>query len=326
MAHPPTEPFHRILVLCGTGTLGSAITTALLNSNKFTQIGILSSPRTSPRKSALLNHFESLGATLHTADLLDIPSLTPIFQFYSVILSCVPSSLISHQQALIDLAISYQVQRFYPSDYGADWVSDPLLGALSPYYIPKAQIHNYILDKAGKGLISYTSMATGPFGEVVIMPINEVAMQGIDVNDGKAKVLGDGSKKVGFTTLADIGKAVVATLLNPSLSHNKVVRFTSFTASFRSIINTYAKFTGKDFKVDTVGSVELTQKMEKAIEEGDDEKEALVDVMAAIFERGQGLVVDDGLFPDVPRQTMEELILGRLEREGIPLRIGDQGL
>ena len=319
MPDQQTKPFQHILVLCGTGTLGSAITTALLSSNRFAHIGILSSPRSSPQKSTILTHFESLGAHLHTADLLDLPSLNPIFTSYEVILSCVPSSLICHQKSLIDLAITCKVQRFYPSDYGADWVSDPLLGTLSPYYTPKAHIHTYIVQNASKGLISYTSMATGPFGEVVIMPINRVGMQGVNIKEGKASVLGDGTKKVGYTTLMDIGKAVVASLLNPSLSHNKVIRFTSFTASFRDIIDTYAKLTGKHFEVETIGPVELTLKIENAIQERDHEKEALIDVMAAIFDRGQGLVVDSGLFPDVPRQTMEELILARLDREGIPV-------
>lgn len=107
-----------------------------------------------------------------------------------------------------------------------------------------------------------------------------------------------------------IGDVVVAALRNPSLSHNKFIRVTSFTHSFSEIVNIHSDVLGIKYDVEMTPMDVWDGYIEKARQAGNKDEVTLLEVLG-YFPRGLGVVVDDGLFPDVQRDTLAGMLKER---------------
>lgn len=134
-----------------------------------------------------------------TSKSLIIPNATQYPSEYDTILSCLPSELVTNQTHLVDLAIRAKVYRFFPSDYGADWWHGGIEHA--QYYVDKVKVWRYIQSKEDQ--ISWTSMMVGPFADFYVDGpyYGEKTMLGFRHDQRKVNFVGDGTAKIGFTSL-----------------------------------------------------------------------------------------------------------------------------
>ncbi|KAJ4245230.1 hypothetical protein NW762_014100 [Fusarium torreyae] len=132
------------------------------------------------------------------------------------LVSTVGAPGISGQLQLIDACIAAGVNRFIPSDFGVD-LENPNAQKL-PLFIPKARIHQYLVDKCNTTGISYTYIYTGSFLDWGFK--NNMSF---DVLSDTPTIVGDGNLSFSGILLPTTGEAVVGVLNNLVATKNRAV-------------------------------------------------------------------------------------------------------
>lgn len=85
--------------------------------------------------------------------------------------------------------------------------------------------------------LEHTYIVTGPYSDLFFGAMKEAPKAGgFDVETGRAHLLGDGEMPVSFTAMNDVGKFVVAALINFVTSRNQTLIVHSFTATPNEIL------------------------------------------------------------------------------------------
>lgn len=183
-------------------------------------------------------------------------------------MSAVGRNVIEKQINLISLAErSSSIVRFIPSEFGTDVVYDESSLTEKPHQM-KLKVRSFIESSAVQRL-TYTYIVTGPFADLYVgnMP-NEPRLGSFDVVKREATLLGDGKGRISLTTMADVGRFLVASLKHPEVSDRKALKVKSFTTTPEAILHEMQRQTGRRFRVQYTPLDDLKAFETKAWDEG----------------------------------------------------------
>ncbi|RYP09593.1 hypothetical protein DL764_001197 [Monosporascus ibericus] len=242
-----------ILIIGATGNIGKYITSAILSANPpvARQVSIFTSPGTAsnPSKQELLSSWKSQGLTVIEGDLQNAEQVAKAYEGVDTVVSALGRDGLLEQIELLKLAeASESVQWFFPSEYGTDIEYDASSVNEKPHQ-NKLKVRRFVRENIKR--VKCTYVVTGPYIDMFLrfVPGCEGA-GGFDPASKKAAVLGSGNEKVGFTSMRDVGKFVVAALRHPETAKDKALKVQSFVVSPNAIVNEFEKQTGTPWTVD----------------------------------------------------------------------------
>ncbi|KAF2759840.1 NAD(P)-binding protein [Pseudovirgaria hyperparasitica] len=263
----PAATTTNILIIGGTGAIGKPITGAILDSKKdFGRVALFTSERTVKDKSDLLEPWKARGLELITGDITKDDDILDAYKGFDTVVSAVGRNVIDSQINLIRLAEqSSSINRFFPSEYGTDIEYFPHSNTEKPHQL-KLKVRKYIKDNVKR--LEYTYLVTGPYADFYIGRGPKDAGD-FDVVAKEATLLGDGQGRISLTTMADVGKLLVAALKHPEESKNRALKVNSFTTSPAEILNEYVTQTGANWNSSLIPLEKLKATEEKAWADGD---------------------------------------------------------
>ncbi|KAI1140039.1 NAD(P)-binding protein [Hypoxylon sp. FL0543] len=252
----------KILIFGATGNIGKYITNAIVSAKPpiAQQISIFTSQATasSPSKQDLLSSWKSQGVSVITGDLNDADDVRKAYNGIDTVISCLGRNALLSQIELLKLAEeSKDVQWFFPSEYGTDIEYDSSSKNEKPHQ-GKLRVREFIRDNLKR--VKCTYVVTGPYIEM-FLPLAPVAEDagGFDTKSKRAVVVGSGDEKVGFTTMPDVGKLVVAALRHPKVSMGKALKVQSFVTTPNAIVAEFERQTGSKWTVEHTSNQRLRE-------------------------------------------------------------------
>ncbi|RMZ80947.1 hypothetical protein DV738_g2444, partial [Chaetothyriales sp. CBS 135597] len=252
--------WRNILIFGATGVIGNYITRAIVDSKHlFDRICVFTSEKTVLEKVQEICALESWGVEVFVGRLDDEQKVKEAYQGIDTIVSCVGRAGIEKQIPLITWAEECGVRRFFASEYGTDIEYWPQSAHEPPHQLKlKVRAHMRTMKK-----IEHTYLVTGPYSDLYFGPMrNRPELGSFDVEQKKAVLLGDGDGPVSFTAMVDVGKFVVAALLNGNASKNATLIVHSFTATPHEILAEFEEQTGTKWDV-SYTSLDRLREIEK---------------------------------------------------------------
>lgn len=153
------------------------------------------------------------------------------------------------QLPLADAAKSAGVKLFVPTEFGNPTDDPSTISEKSPLAV-KVATHKKLRELG----LPYALFFTGPFTDFCFVPF-----LGVDLENGKASVGGDGNTPISWTARPDIARflAYVLTELPPSKLEWAIFRIEGERASYNQIFAAYEKKTGKKIDVTYRSAQEL---------------------------------------------------------------------
>lgn len=257
-----------ILIFGGTGVIGRYITEALLHAKPpFSKVIVFTSANSASTKADLLDKWKSEGISVIVGDVESEADVTAAYKGVDTVISALGRGGLHLQLLLLRLAeASNSVKWFLPSEYGTDIEHN----AKSPHektHQVKLQVRKYVRENIKRVKVTY--VVTGPYFDMWVNVSPGAPQIGGFLPDKKeAYVIDDGEGKVGFTTMADVGKFVLATLRHPEASFGKALKVQSFVVTPNEVLAEYEKQTGSKFTVTKTPLDELKALEAKAWESG----------------------------------------------------------
>ncbi|AEO63707.1 ad2177a1-5537-42ab-806c-77fb2e0bcbd6 [Thermothielavioides terrestris] len=265
------SPFtvSKILVFGGTGTIGRYITSALLRAKpSFQQIVLFTSPNGAKEKAQQLERWKAQGLSVIVGDLTSEADVTAAYSGVDTVISAVGRGGLQHQIELLRLAeASESVKWFLPSEFGTDIEHNDKSPNERPHQL-KLQVRKYIRENLKRVQVTY--VVTGPYFDMWVdaAPGYEI-VGGFFPEKKQAYVAEDGNGKIGFCTMSDVGKFVVATLKSPEVSFGKALKVQSFVVTPNEVLAEYERQTGSKWAVTRTPLDEIRAFEAKKWEEGD---------------------------------------------------------
>ncbi|KAL2105013.1 hypothetical protein VUR80DRAFT_9166 [Thermomyces stellatus] len=259
----------KILIFGGTGQIGAYITEALLSATPpFHRITLFTSEETARSKDALLSGWKARGLEVVTGDVTDKAKVQAAYaDGVDTVVSAVGRDVLLHQKELIRWAEeSGSVRWFFPSEYGTDIEYGPKSAGERPHQA-KLEVRRFIRQEVKK--VRATYLVTGPYSDMyfnLVPSLDEAG--GFDVKGKRAVLVEDGEGKVGFTTMRDVGKGVVAALRHPDAALDRAVKIQSFVATPKEILAAFEKQTGAKWTVEYSSLDKLREVEEKLWADG----------------------------------------------------------
>ncbi|KAK0268845.1 hypothetical protein LTR91_001117 [Friedmanniomyces endolithicus] len=258
-----------VLVFGATGVAGIYIVNALVAAKpSFPRLGIFTSQNTVDTKGELIQRLKGEGVHVHVGDVGSDEDVLAAYKDYDTIVHAAGRNAILSQIGLLRLAEqSPQIKRFLPSEYGTDIEYSPASANEKPHQL-KLKVRAYIQEHVKR--VQHTYVVTGPYAEMALtrMPPAVEAVGSFDVHAKKATLLGSGDEPVSYTTMPDLGRFVVATLLHPEPVRNRAIRVNSFTTTAHDVLAEFEKQTSAKWSVSHT-SLEELKKLEKVAWESD---------------------------------------------------------
>ncbi|KAF5983109.1 phenylcoumaran benzylic ether reductase [Fusarium coicis] len=233
-----------ILIFGATGTIGRYITNAIANAQPaFDRVAIFTSEDTVIRKPGLIKELKSKDVKIITGDVNNPEDVKKAYQGVDTVISAVGRNVIETQIELFKLAAkSGSVKWFFPSEYGMDIEYGPQSASEKPHQL-KLKVRKYIRENSSG--LKYTFVVTGPYIDMYFtLSPDVIEAGGFDHKSKKAVLIDNGEGKIGFTTMPDVGKAVVAALHHPAESFNRALIVQSFVVNSKQILKEFEKQTG----------------------------------------------------------------------------------
>ncbi|KAK9793659.1 hypothetical protein AB5N19_04131 [Seiridium cardinale] len=263
----------RLLIVGATGVIGKYITNAIVSSKSriasLSQVSILTSSATAsnPAKESLLSSWKSQGLSVITGDINNADDVRNAYKDVDTVVSCLGRGGLLEQIELLRLAEeSPSVQWFFPSEYGTDIEYDETSKDEKPHQ-NKLKVRAFIREHIKKVKVTY--VVTGPYADMFLdYKAGFQVAGGYDAKKKDAVLVGDGEDKIGFTTMPDVGKFVVAALRHPQAAQNKILKVQSFVVTAKDILTEFEKQTGSKFDVKFTSKEELRENEQKFWGEG----------------------------------------------------------
>ncbi|KAF7547008.1 hypothetical protein G7Z17_g8033 [Cylindrodendrum hubeiense] len=257
-----------ILIFGATGHIGRYITDQILAAQpSFAHIAIFTSAGTVAGKPDHIAELQARGVKIITGDVTNELDIKSAYEGVDTVISAVGRNVIETQIELLRLAEeSASVKWFFPSEYGTDIEYGPKSVDEKPHQL-KLKVRRYIREHIKK--LKYTYVVTGPYADM-FFSLSPGALEagGFDIKTKRAILIEDGEGKVGFTTMPDVGKAVVAALRHPEASFNKALKVQSFVVTPKQVLSEFEKQTDEQWTVSYSSLQALKVAEEKAWEEG----------------------------------------------------------
>ncbi|KEZ45232.1 hypothetical protein SAPIO_CDS2702 [Scedosporium apiospermum] len=261
----------RILIFGATGQIGYFITEAILSANPaFPHVTIFTSENTASTKADLLKNWTSRGASVITGDVTDKNQVLAAYKDIDTVVSAVGRNVLDHQTNLLQWADEQEngsVKWFFPSEYGTDIEYGPKSATEKPHQL-KLKVRKFAREQLKR--VKPTYLVTGPYVDMYFtLPGFNERIGGFDVKNKRAILVEDGNGKVGFTTMRDVGKGVVAALKHPEASFDRAVKIQSFVVTPKEILAEFEKQTGgQPWKVEYTSLDDLRKLEDDAWKEG----------------------------------------------------------
>ncbi|KAL8366476.1 hypothetical protein RB595_004990 [Gaeumannomyces hyphopodioides] len=254
-----------ILVFGATGNIGSHITEAILKASPgLGKVTVFTSQGTADGKKELLGRWKSLGAGVVVGDVTSAADVSAAYKDHNVdtVVSAVGRNVLAQQMELIRLAeVSGTVKWFFPSEYGTDIEHNERSAGEKPHQV-KLAVRRTIRDEIKRLHVTY--LVTGPYFDMW------VGFGNFDAAKKEANVVDDGEGRIGFCTMPDVGKFLVAALRHPEASFGKALKVQSFIVTPNQVLAEYEKQTGgSKWKVTKTPLDEYRKQEQKLWEEGD---------------------------------------------------------
>ncbi|XXH04056.1 hypothetical protein Hte_010467 [Hypoxylon texense] len=260
----------KILIIGATGTIGKYIANAIISAEPriASQVTIFTSSATAsnPNKQTILSGWKSQGASVIIGDIGNADDVKRAYSGIDTVVSCLGRNALASQIELLRLAEeSTDVKWFFPSEYGTDIEYDSSSKDEKPHQ-NKLRVREFIRDNVKR--VKCTYVVTGPYPEMFLplLPVAEEA-GGYDLKAKHAVVVGSGDDKIGFTSMPDVGKFVVAALRYPEVSLGKVLKVQSFVTTPNAIVEELEKQTGTQWTVDYTPNQRLREAENKSWQE-----------------------------------------------------------
>ncbi|CAK7226397.1 hypothetical protein SBRCBS47491_006218 [Sporothrix bragantina] len=241
----------RLLIFGATGAIGKYITEAILAAKPaFQQVTIFTSANTVSTKQDLLARWKAAGVPLSVV-VGDVTSEDDVKRAYETekpdtVVSALGRGALTIQTKLVELAAQAEsVKWLFPSEYGTDIEHN----AKSPNEKPhqnKLALRKYIRENIRPEQLHITYLVTGPYFDMWVSNKTSPLMGGFNPASKTASVIDDGEGKVGFCTMPDVGKFLVAALRHPEVSFEKALKVQSFVVTPNQVLTEYEKQTGGD--------------------------------------------------------------------------------
>jgi len=242
--------FSSVFIAGPTGQLGKPVTEAFLN--KKIQVKILSRPENKDqRKATDIHNFQEKGAIVVEASLDDIESLKTALQGVDVVVSTLSGAGIEPQLNLVRAAAAAGVKRFVPSEFGCD-IEAPLKQFDCAYLKAKDEVRKEVQ----KTDMEYVWINCGFFYSLFATPV-----WGIDLENGKAVLGGDGSQKFGCTDVADVARVTADVALHPHAKNRSVI-IQGDRITFEQLLQVFEDVTGKKIERKYQSIAELQKRIE----------------------------------------------------------------
>lgn len=236
----------RILIFGATGQIGAFITEAILSANPaFQHVAIFTSENTARTKPDLLRGWTERGVSIITGDVADKGQVLAAYKGIDTVVSAVGRNVLDHQTDLLRWADEQEngsVQWFLPSEYGTDIEYGPKSATEKPHQL-KLKVRKFAREALKR--VKCTYVVTGPYIDMYFTLFGAAdKVGGYDVQNKRAVLVEDGNGKVGFTSMRDVGKGVVAALQHPEASFDRVIKIQSFVVTPEEILTEFEKQTG----------------------------------------------------------------------------------
>ncbi|KAJ9145058.1 Isoflavone reductase family protein [Pleurostoma richardsiae] len=242
----------RILIFGATGNIGQHISDAIIAAKpSFGHVSIFTSASTVAGKAVLIDRWRAAGVSVIVGNITQDDDVKAAYQDTDIVVSALGRGAIDLQVKLIELAEeSKTVDWFFPSEYGTDIEHGPSSATEKPHQ-KKLAVRRYIQENVRRLKVTY--LVTGPYFEMWVRPSPAAPeIGGFDVLRREARLIDDGDGKVGFCTMPDVGKFLVAALRHPEASFNKVLIVQSFVVTPRQVLAEYERQTGVQWKVSSI--------------------------------------------------------------------------
>ncbi|KAK4121173.1 hypothetical protein N657DRAFT_577997 [Parathielavia appendiculata] len=239
----------KILIFGGTGTIGRYITSAVLRAKPaFQQVVLFTSPNSAQAKAQQLEKWRSEGLSVVVGDLTSEADVKAAYNGVDTVISAVGRGGLQHQIKLLELAeASDSVRWFLPSEFGTDIEHNDKSPDEPPHQL-KLQVRKYIRENLRRVKVTY--VVTGPYFDMWVDAAPGLEVAGGFVPEKKqAYVIEGGNGRVGFCTMPDVGKFVVATLKSPESSFGKALKVQSFVVTPNEVLAEYERQTGSKWEV-----------------------------------------------------------------------------
>lgn len=267
-----------ILIFGATGFIGTFITEKVLAAQPaFHHITIFTSPNTVANKGDLLEGWKKAGnVTVITGNADSEADVKAAYKEHKIdtVICAFGRAAIAKQIELIKWADeSETVQWFLPSEFGTDIEYGPQSKDEKPHQ-QKLKVRAFVRSGEVKRL-AVTYVVTGPYFESWAKgALPGVAVSWFDVDNKEAQLIADGEGRIGFTSMPDVGKLVVAALQHPAtatagVGKDKALKVHSFEVTSNQVVAEYEKQTGAKWKVSYVPLDEVRKQEEKLWAEGD---------------------------------------------------------
>ncbi|KAF2651554.1 NmrA-like family protein [Lophiostoma macrostomum CBS 122681] len=224
---------NRILLIGGTGNLGTLILKHLLASPSNFTVSVLS------RRSANTSHYPAAVKIVQVDDDYPPDQLTPAFSDTDVVISAISMMGMHHQPKFIDACVAAKVKRYIPTEFGLEDLPQWLLD-LRPMFKTKHDVRDYLVSKESAGL-SWTCVCCNVFFEMGI----ESGFFQFYWAQKRAVLLNDGELQWPATTLDTVAIAVVRVIEKEELTANKILLIQDFMTSQKEVLNEIEQRTGK---------------------------------------------------------------------------------
>lgn len=253
-----------ILIFGATGYIGTYITEKVIAAQPaFNHITIFTSPETVASKSDLLDGWKKqagnvsvIAGSAHSE--ADVKAAYKTHQIDTVICAFGRNAIAKQIELIKWAEDGDDVKWFLPSEYGTDIEYGPQSKDEKPHQ-QKLKVRAFVRDQVKRVRVTY--VVTGPYFESWAQektPMPDMAVSQFHVEDQKAQLIEDGEGKIGFTSMPDVGKFVVAALRHPETATTtageggKALKVNSFEVTSNQVVAEYEKQTGAKWKVSYV--------------------------------------------------------------------------
>ncbi|ORZ31980.1 hypothetical protein BCR44DRAFT_1404898, partial [Catenaria anguillulae PL171] len=237
-----TAQLKNIVLVGATGNIGSPVLEQLRAAEPKFNITVLS------RASSTA----TFPSDVHVVkvDYDNLASLTQALHGQDAIVSTIGAAALDNaQKNLVAAAAAAGIKLFVPSEFGVDTLHPASVEV--KVFGAKVQL----VQELEKAKVPYAVIATGPFLDWGLAN----GFLGIDIKNKSASLINDGNARVSGTSLASVGKAVVAVLQHADKAVNQRIAVSDTTFTQNELLAEVQRQVGGDAGAWTVSHTPLEQ-------------------------------------------------------------------
>ncbi|KAG6363936.1 hypothetical protein INS49_009039 [Diaporthe citri] len=294
-----SSPFKNIVIIGASGSIGSIILEAFLNTPTVTT-------------TILQRASSSRAASPPSAHVVTIPDdyphdpLVAAFANQDAVINCVTTLAVRTQLRIIAAAAEAGVRRYVPSEYGLN-NNNPAARALCPVFREKGEVQDHLRTLEHR--MEWMAVASGMW--LRWSAVHEFL--GMHIAERKVVLWDDGEGLFSTTTEENTALAVVNALTKKwEETANKVVLLSDFAVSQKQLLEAVERFTGEKFETEFIDSESFILEKQAAALAGDGGAAyALIETGFVTGKYGgyledEGEIMNDLL--ELPRRSFAEVV------------------